>query len=166
MTCKHVLGLIDAGAFADYSAAHLDAAWSHADTCPTCGPALRTSRAMTEQLGLLALPPAPSNIAPTVMARIARLEPPALHEDAPLTSGQSRPVRVGWNGWVSAACLTAGVVILAATSGANAIGQLTWSSRPGMEDLIAASSVTLVALTLGLVSYLVGLMMPLWPRRT
>jgi hypothetical protein len=166
MTCKHVLGLIDGGTVADYPAAHLDAAWSHADTCPTCGPALRTARAMTVRLRGLAQPPVPSNIAATVMARIARLETPARREDAPLPSGQSRPVRVGWNGWVSAACLTAGVLIVAATSGTNAIGQLTWSVRPGMEDLIAVSSVTLVALTLGLVSYLVGLIMPLWQRRT
>jgi hypothetical protein len=99
---------------------------------------MRTSRAMTEQFGGLAQPPAPSNIAATVMARIARLEMPALREDAPLPSGQSRPVRVGWNGWVSAACLTTGVLTVGATSGANGIGKLTWSLRPGMEDLIIA----------------------------
>lgn len=165
MTCRHVLGLIDAGPFADSPAAHLDAAWSHAGTCPTCGPALRTSRAMTDQLRGLAEPPAPSNVAIAVMARVARLETPALRKDAPLPSGQGRPVRVGWNGWVSAACLTAGVLVIAATSGTNATDQPTWSLRPGMEDLVAVSSVTLIALALGLVSYLVGLMMPLWPQR-
>jgi hypothetical protein len=35
-----------------------------------------------------------------------------------------------------------------------------------VEDLLAVSSVTLVGLTIGLVSYLVGLMLPFWQRRT
>jgi hypothetical protein len=165
MTCRHVLGLIDAGPFADYPAAHLDAAWTHAAHCQTCGPALRASRALTDRLRGLAQPPAPSNTATTVMARIARLETPAVSEDAPLPSAESRPVRVGWNGWVSVACLTAGMLVVAATAGARGIGQVTWSLHPGMEDLVAVSSVTTVAVTLGLVSYLVGLMMPLWKRR-
>lgn len=166
MTCRHVLGLIDAGPVVDYPTAHLEAAWRHADGCATCGPALRLARAVTGQLRGLALPSAPSSVATTVMARIARLEMPAVREDAPLPSSHSRPVRVGWNGWVSAACLTAGVLAVGATSGARTVGQLTWLFQPGFPDLIAASSVTAVALTLGLVSYLVGLMMPLWQRRT
>jgi hypothetical protein len=99
------------------------------------------------------------------MARIARLELPALYEDAPQPSHRSGPVRVGWTGWVSAACLTAGVLVVAATAGARGIGQVTWSARPGVEDLLAVSSVTLVAVTLGLASFLVGLMMPVWRRR-
>jgi hypothetical protein len=165
MTCRHVLGLIDAGPFADYPTAHLEAAWAHADSCATCGPALHASRALTGQLRGLAQPPAPSSTATTVMARIARLELPALHEDAPQPSHRSGPVRVGWTGWVSAACLTAGVLVVAATAGARGIGQVTWPLGPGPEQLLAASSVTLVAMTLGLASFFVGLMMPVWRRR-
>ncbi|MEO7190096.1 MAG: hypothetical protein ABI051_03495 [Vicinamibacterales bacterium] len=166
MTCRHVLGLIDAGPFADYPAPHLDAAWSHANNCPTCGPAMRASHAMTDQLRRLAQPPAPSNVATTVMARIARLETPVLRADAPLTSGHDRPVRVGWNGWVSAATITVGVLIIATTSGAKAISQVLGPVRPGTEALVAGSWMTLAGLTLGLVIYLMGLMMPLWQRRT
>lgn len=166
MTCRHVLGLIDAGPFADYPTAHLEAAWAHAGSCSTCGPALRASRALTDQLRGLAQLPAPVNTGAAVMARIARLETPAVSEDVPVPSAESRPVRVGWNGWVSAACLTAGMLVVAATAGARGLGQVTWSVRPGLEDMIAVSSATAVALALGLVSYLVGLMMPLWQRRT
>jgi hypothetical protein len=121
---------------------------------------------MTDQLRGLAMPPAPSSTATTVMARIARLEMPAAREDAPVSSGESRPVRVGWNGWASAACLTAGVLVVSATAGARGLGQLPSSLRPSVEDLLAVSSVTLVGLTIGLVSYLVGLMLPFWQRRT
>lgn len=166
MTCRHVLGLIDAGPFADYPAAHLAAAWAHASSCATCGQALRASHALTDQLRGLAQPPAPSSTAITVMARIARLDTPVVSQDAPLRSGPVRRVRVGWNGWASAACLTAGVLTVTVGGGARGLGQVTWSLRPGFEDLLAVSSVTLVAVTLGLASFLVGLMMPVWRRRT
>ena len=50
MTCAHVLGLIDAGPFADYPRAHLDAAWQHARQCATCGPALEAAAALSTDL--------------------------------------------------------------------------------------------------------------------
>ena len=53
MTCAHVLGLIDAGPFADYPQAHLDAAWQHARQCGTCGPALETAAALSTALAAL-----------------------------------------------------------------------------------------------------------------
>jgi hypothetical protein len=166
MTCTHVLGLIDAGPFADYLAPHLEAAWSHADSCPTCGPALRASRVITAQLRGLSQPAASESVATTVMARIARLETPVVRADAPLPAGHAQPVRVGWNGWMSAACISLGVLVVATTSGADALGRILGSWGPGTEALAAGSSVTLMGLALGLVSYLVGLMMPLWQRRT
>ena len=75
MTCTHVLGLIDAAPFADYPRAHLDAAWDHARTCATCGPALKAATALGSELS--ALPPvqAPSAMTASIMARVARLEP-------------------------------------------------------------------------------------------
>jgi hypothetical protein len=76
MTCRHVLGLIDAGPFADASQAHLDRALSHAATCPTCGPALAASRALTARLRGLAQPAPPITIAATVMARVAAVHLP------------------------------------------------------------------------------------------
>lgn len=64
MTCSQVLGLIDAGPFADYPPAHVDAAWQHARHCPTCGPALKTATALTAELGALPEPTPPSSRRP------------------------------------------------------------------------------------------------------
>ena len=50
MTCAHVLGIIDAGPFADCSPADLAAARAHAMQCATCGMALATADAMTSEL--------------------------------------------------------------------------------------------------------------------
>jgi hypothetical protein len=166
MTCRHVLGLIDAGPFADHPAPHLEAAWAHAGSCPTCGPALRTSRALTGELQRLAQPPVPGSVATTVMARIARLEAPALSDVAHAPSAAASSPLVGLSVWGSAACLTAGVMIIAATVGSGAAGWSDWSIRPTTQDLIASSPSTLAALALGLVSYFVGLTMPLIRRRT
>ena len=74
MTCAHVLGLVDAGPFAAYPQAHLDAAWEHARQCPTCGPALRASVRLTIDLAALPQPVPPPDLAAAVIARIARLE--------------------------------------------------------------------------------------------
>jgi hypothetical protein len=74
MTCTHVLGLIDAGPFADYPRAHLDAAWQHARQCPTCGPALETATQLTTDLQALADPAPPPDLATVVLARIAQIE--------------------------------------------------------------------------------------------
>ena len=74
MTCTHVLGLIDAGPFADYPRAHLDAAWQHARQCPTCGPALQTATRLTTDLHALADPAPPPDLATVVLARIAQIE--------------------------------------------------------------------------------------------
>ena len=91
MTCHHVLGLIDAGPFADYPREHLDAAWAHAQDCPTCGPALAGSTNLTAGLGAISRPTAPPRLAPKIMAaiaptpspaRAASVEPAALSEGA------------------------------------------------------------------------------------
>jgi hypothetical protein len=74
MTCTHVLGLIDAGPFADYPRAHLDAAWQHARQCPTCGPALAAATQLTTDLQALADPAPPPDLATVVLARVARIE--------------------------------------------------------------------------------------------
>ena len=74
MTCTHVLGLIDAGPFADYPRAHLDAAWEHARQCATCGPALQAAAALTADLPALPQPAPPPDLAAAVLARIARID--------------------------------------------------------------------------------------------
>jgi hypothetical protein len=74
MTCAHVLGLIDAGPFADYPRAHLAVAWQHARQCATCGPALEAATALTADLTALARPAPPPELTATVLARIAQIE--------------------------------------------------------------------------------------------
>ena len=84
MNCSHVLGLIDAGPFADYPRQHRDAARRHALSCPTCGPALLASETIDMGLAGLPRPAAPRDLAAGVLARIARLdEPPAASVPAP-----------------------------------------------------------------------------------
>src|SRR5688572_11629221 len=81
----HVLGLIDAGPFADYPSAHLAAAWEHATGCPTCGAARQAADAITAELTALPQPVPPSGLAELVMARITRIpEPLAADMSVPL----------------------------------------------------------------------------------
>jgi hypothetical protein len=162
MTCRHVLGLIDAGPFADYPTSHLEAAWSHARACPTCGPALQRSGVMTDHLRTLAQPAAPTSVRSSVMARITRLEVPILDQAARSSSTTAvRSTRVGWNVWGSAACLTAGFVAIATLFSSAAIPWPGWGVRLPLKDLAASSPAALAALTCGLAVYAVGLLMPL-----
>jgi hypothetical protein len=78
MTCPHVLDLIDAGPFANYPRAELDAAWEHARSCGTCGPALQVATALKADLAALPQPAPPAHLAAVVLARIAQLDPPSL----------------------------------------------------------------------------------------
>jgi hypothetical protein len=165
MTCRHVLGLIDAGPFADYPAAHLDAAWAHADNCSACGPALRASRVLTSQLRVLAQPSVPSHVATTVMARIARLEAPILDQAARSSTAAVRSTGVGWTVWGAAACLTAGFVVVATLYGSTVTVWPGWTFRPTMQELAASSPAALAAPACGLVVYVIGLLMPLRRNR-
>lgn len=108
MTCRHVLGLIDAGPFANASQAHLDRAWVHAATCQTCGPALAASRAVTAGLRRLSQPAAPSTIAATVMARVAAVELREA-ETAAAPSGRARTRTVQWLDLASYAGMALGI---------------------------------------------------------
>ena len=82
MTCNHVIDLIDAGPFADYPRAHLEAAWQHARNCPTCGPALRSAEALTGDLRTLRQLAPPRDLAINVLARIAALEAKAAEAES------------------------------------------------------------------------------------
>lgn len=138
MTCSHVLGLIDAGPFADYPAAHLEAAWRHASQCPTCGPALSASRALASHLAALAQPAPPPDLAAAVLARIARLEDRA----APLSavSAGVRSATPAWPAWAAT---------LGALAAAVAIVLPMW--REGAPLFIDAMSPGRLALVGGLV---------------
>ena len=74
MTCAHVLGLIDAGDFADYPREHLEEAWRHARQCATCGPALEMASRFTSGLAALPQPAPPRELLAGVLADIERIE--------------------------------------------------------------------------------------------
>jgi hypothetical protein len=101
MTCTHVLGLLDAGPFADWPPAHLDAAREHARQCATCGPALRAATALPATLAALPQVSAPTDLAGAVMAGLHRIE------DAARGTATDRPVVIAasvraWPAWAAA----------------------------------------------------------------
>jgi len=95
MTCAHVLGIIDAGAFADCSPADLAAARAHAMQCAACGMALAAADAVTSELQQLSVPAPAPDLSKVVLARIARIEDEQ-GVDAPAVPAASREYRLVW----------------------------------------------------------------------
>jgi hypothetical protein len=166
MTCAHVLGLIDAGPFADYSSAHRAAAWEHARQCATCGPALEAMTALTTDLSGLAQPAAPPDLAAAVFARLARLEDPYPVPAAAEPATRALSGTRGWSAWATAlGGLAAGLVVAVSMATADgALGDIA-SRRAGSmtAGLLALSSTTAWALALAasLSLYVAGLFAPL-----
>ena len=119
MTCAHVLGLIDAGPFADYPRAHLEAAWQHARQCATCGPALATAARLAADLAAFPQPAPPPDLAAAVIARIARIE------ETPPVQDAARE----WSIWITALGAVAACVAIAlwSPSAAGARFDVTWA---------------------------------------
>jgi hypothetical protein len=163
MMCAHVLGLIDAGPFAEYPPEHLDAAREHARECPTCGPALAVATSLQAELATLPEPEAPADLANIVMARIAQLP----ESDAAAATGKqpaASPVRRrDWTPMVTAiGGLVAGLaMILTMPSGVEGLGGFVTPRLSG--GALATMPATVpAALTIGagLVVYVVGLFAP------
>ena len=154
MTCNHVLGLIDAGTFAGYSRAHLDAAWRHARQCPTCGPALDASFALGESLAALPHPAPTYDMTKSVLARIERIEQvrPAAAIAPTAEPGMLSSLR-DWPAWAMAFGAVAAALAQAKDAGTT-VGLL---SMP--------STITwALPLTAGLALYAAGLFAPLHRR--
>ena len=164
MTCAHVLGLVDAGPFADYPRAHLDAAWEHARQCPTCGPALEAARALTADLAVLPEPVPLSNLRAAVISRIARAE----RGDAIRRPLAMQPVSVvsaarGWAAWATAfGGLAAGLALVLSGDRVpfDVLSVRFGWVAPGLVSLPSATVWALV-LAAGLVLYVTGLFAPL-----
>jgi hypothetical protein len=109
MTCAHVAALLDAAPFADLTAQQLDAAHAHAATCATCAATRAQLEALTSHLRSLPMPAAPSSLAATVQARLARIDESRETVPAPRPSLVPHPVR-------SFAAMLAGVVLIALAS--------------------------------------------------
>lgn len=161
MTCRHVLDLIDAGPWADYPPAHLEAAWRHARDCVTCGPALEASTLIARRLEGLSSTEPPAHFAASIAARIARLDTPHV---VTLAAGRVRPASAAVRWWRAVAAV-AGVVAASAlvawlppdiwtTRGFGAL----WAGSIGVAPFIQpASSGGLLALAAGIVLLVAGL---------
>jgi hypothetical protein len=163
MTCNHVLGLIDAGPFADYPPAHLNAAWEHARHCPTCGPALKAATALTADLAALPEPSPPPDLTATVLARIARiddLDPASVTARASEPQASSR--RRDWSLWPRLGALAAGLAMVLA-SGEAPVNIMPFSMSgmsPGLAGM-PRTTVEAVMLAAGIALYVAGLFVPL-----
>lgn len=159
MTCAHVLGLIDAGPFADYPQEHLDAARVHARECPRCGPALEAATAMTAGLHALPGPDTPGDLASIVMARIAQLP------ESGSAAAAGAPRRRDWTQVITVlGGLVAGLALILTTpTGADVLGGFV-TPRFGAAGALAAvpsSGPATLAIGLGLLLYIVGLFAPI-----
>jgi hypothetical protein len=158
MTCPHVLGLIDAGPFADYPLEHLEAARAHARDCSRCGPALEAATVMTAELRGLSGPDAPGDVASIVMARIAQL---------PETGSDVAAAAVRQRDWAQTLTVLGGLVaglalILTMPTGAEALGDFV-TPRLGAASALAtvpSSAPAALAICAGLLLYAVGLFAP------
>jgi hypothetical protein len=163
MTCRHVLGLIDAGPFADYPPAHLDAAWQHARQCPTCGPALETATALTVELGALPEPTLPSDLAAVVLARVAQIDETVA---AATSERQAVSRRRDWSLWPGLAGLAAGLAMVL-VSGETAVNIIPLGMRwmsPGLAGIPDTTREALV-LAAGIALFVAGLLVPLSGKR-
>jgi len=165
MTCRHVLGLIDAGPFADYPRAHLDAAWQHARQCATCGPALGAAAALTADLSALPQPAPPPDLTAAVLARVAQIAPTTARAAA------ARPaVTRDWSAWATAVGgVTAGFAIVWALPpghwvSINIAPLSVGSMTTGLVTMPPTTTGALVLAT-GLALYVAGLFAPLSRRR-
>lgn len=158
MTCAHVLGLIDAGPFADYPPEHLEAARAHARECPTCGPALEAATVMTAELRALPGPDAPGDLASIVMARIAQLpEPGSAVAAATVRRADWAPTLTVLGGLVAGLAL-----ILTMPTGAEALGDFVTPrlSAAGALATVPSSGPAALAIGAGLLLYVKGLFGP------
>ena len=110
MTCRHVIGLIDAGSLVDYPRDHQDAARAHARQCPTCGPALAAAEAVTSHLRTIPNPTLPRDLTKDVLARAATVDQARREAPVAATAAVAAASRALWVP-ASVTALTAAVVV-------------------------------------------------------
>jgi hypothetical protein len=170
MTCAHVLGLLDAGPFADYPRRHLEAAWQHARECATCGPAMELATELTRGLVALPQPTVPPNMTANVLARIAAL--PVAPAEAPneistarrtFAAARSGPVWATAVGGLAASAALVVSVPPPADGGAVDAGAAAWASLG--TGMVALPSMTAAGLGLAaaLAIYGAGLLLSAGP---
>ena len=169
MTCAHVIGLIDAGPFADYPASHLNRARDHAGSCETCGRALKAATVLNRDLAALPLPAPPPHLVNSVLSRIAQIEHPQSGV-ADAWTARSRSIVHGhhWPGWTNViGGIAATLSIVMATPTGNRSSVPTEGSLPLSLDLGMPLTVEgALVLTAGLLLYAAGLFAPVANRAT
>lgn len=146
MNCERVLGLLDAGPFADCARADLDAAYEHARQCANCGLAVESAAILTKALAALPQPDPPPNLGKAVLARITQIEDARRVAAGRSPEGSSRPTWWAWATGVGG--LVTGLTIVL-------------SVRPG-----SAASGQALGVAGGLMLYAAGLFAPLLPARS
>jgi hypothetical protein len=166
MNCRHVIGLIDAGPFADYPRQHLDAAWAHARQCHTCGPALEAAAAMTDRLRALPRPALPRDLTAGVLAHTAAIEGARAARPAPVFEAKRRVVMPDVSGWAMVAGAVVATVAITA-SGDVAPGDIVSLDRVAVRSVVAIPAMTpgLLTLAAGLALYAFGLFASLSTQR-
>jgi hypothetical protein len=144
MTCTHVLGLIDAGPFADYPRAHLDEAWRHAQNCATCNRALETSRLLDVELAALPQPVPSDDLTRSVLARVEQIDRARVGAAAPAETRAFSSVADG-SAWATAFGAGAAALILA---------RLAASGGDGRPDVATPEA---AVLAVGLALYAAGM---------
>jgi hypothetical protein len=163
MTCAHVLALIDAGPFADYPRAHLQAAWQHARQCDTCGPALEAATALTTGLSALPQSSTPPDLKAVVFARIARIE-------EALPTSAVRSATPNWSAWATVlGGLAAGLALVVSMSSRGVVpfdiaAPLVSGMTTGLVPMPGTGTGALV-LAASLLLYAAGLCAPVGGRR-
>lgn len=152
MTCRHVIGLIDAGPLADSPREQLDAAHAHARGCATCGQALEAATALTDALRALSRPSVPTAFTDRVMARIVAIEQlssvPTVVEGTRVSA-----VTTALSPWANATGLAASIVAVLWSMGTD--GGDAALGATGMAISITPAAMPLFAA--GLIVYVAGL---------
>ena len=166
MTCRHVIGLLDAGPSPGYPTAHLEAAWVHAAGCPTCGPALVAARAVTARLNALAQPAAPVDLKAVVMARIAALpaeEPAPDTRVAAMPAGRASRWR-DWLGWAPVVGVTIAVAAVIPNDRPPTEMIRFWAGTGAVASGPPEPTIATLALMGALGIFVLGLLLPLRRR--
>jgi hypothetical protein len=157
MTCMHVLGLIDAGPFADYPRTHLDAAWEHARQCPTCGPALEAATTLAADLAALSQVTPPPDMTASILGRVARVE----HAQS------AAPSRAhDWSFWPTIGALVVGLaIVLSIVPAPVHIASFRTGGITSGPVAMPSTNAEALALAAGLVLYAAGVFGVLGTRR-
>lgn len=166
MNCRHVIGLIDAGPFADYPRQHLDAAWAHARQCQKCGPALEAAAAMTDRLRALPRPALPRDLTAGVLAHTAAIEGARAARRASVFESKRRVVMPDPSGWATVAGAVVATVAIIASGEIGPRGIVSLD-RVALRSVVDMPAMTpgIFTLAAGLALYAFGLFASLSTRR-